>query len=120
MLRGSVDVDLALQHVEPQANRWDFGIAYQHSNRDEEFVYWVELHTAATSEVEVVIRKARWLLDWLKNGGKRLAVFEKEILWVSSGATHFTLGATQKKRMAEAGLQHAGNRLRIPDRRRTE
>ena len=115
-----MDVDLALRHVQPEANRWDFGIAYKHSNRDEEFVYWVELHTAATSEVGVVIRKARWLLDWLKNGGKRLAVFEKEILWVSSGATHFTLGATQKKRMAEAGLQHAGNRLRISDRRRTE
>jgi hypothetical protein len=60
-LTGSVDVDTAYQKVAPQSNRWDFGIADQHTNRKHEIVYWVELHTASDSEVKVVIKKAQWL-----------------------------------------------------------
>jgi hypothetical protein len=114
-LRGSVDVDTAWQKLDPHGNRWDFGIAYQHTNRDEEFVYWVELHTASDSQVKKVIAKANWLLNWLRNGGKLLAAFEREIIWVSSGKTSFTLTAPQKKQMAMAGLTHCGSKLRILD-----
>ena len=38
-LRGSVDVDTALQSREPNANRWDFAIGHLHSNRRSEFIY---------------------------------------------------------------------------------
>lgn len=114
-LRGSVDLDTAWQQLDPHGNRWDFGIAYQHSNRKDEFVYWVETHTASDSEVKKVIKKAQWLLQWLKSGGKLLAQFECEIIWVSSGATTFTLNAPQKKLMALAALKHRGSKLRILD-----
>lgn len=116
-LRGSVDVDSALKAVDPHGHRWDYGIAYQHTDRKNEFVYWVELHTAGDHEVDRVIAKARWLLRWLETGGKRLAPFEREIVWVSSGATAMTLSATQRKRMAISGLAHRGSTLRIRDQR---
>lgn len=117
-LAGSVDVDTANQKAEPNANRWDFGIAYRHTvPKDLEVVYWVETHTASTSEVSVVIRKAAWLRRWFKAQGKLLAKFEKEIFWVSSGATTFTLSSTQKKQMAEQGLRHVGSKLRIRNKR---
>ena len=116
-LRGSIDVDAAWRPIQPNANRWDFGIAYQHSDRQEEFVYWVETHTANDSQVKVVIRKAQWLLAWLKNGGRPLNKFERDIVWVSSGATKFTLTAPQKKQMAAAGLRNCGSRLRIRGQR---
>jgi hypothetical protein len=116
-LRGSVDVDKALQKVEPNANRWDFGIAYQHADLKEEFVYWVELHTASDSQVKVVIRKAEWLRRWLGNGKNPLNDFQREFIWVSSGATTFTLTSPQKKTMAAAGLMHSGLKLHIPDKR---
>jgi hypothetical protein len=117
-LCGSVYIDTALQQAEPRANRWDYGIAYQHSNRQNEFVYWVEPHTASDSQVNKVIKKAQWLLEWLKNGGRPMAQFEREIIWVSSGATTFTLNAPRKKQMAEVGLIHRGQKLKILDRRR--
>lgn len=116
-LRGSVDVDTALQKVEPNANRWDFGIAYQHTDRDSEVVYWTELHTASDSQVKVVIAKARWLLDWLKKSGQELDPFERDIVWVSSGSTRFTLTSPQQKQMAAAGLRHVGSKLRIRNQR---
>ena len=116
-LTGSVDVDNALQRIEPSANRWDYGIAYQHTNRNEEVIYWTEVHTASDSEVKVVIRKALWLRGWLKAGGKKLAAFESDIVWASSGTTTFQLTGPQRKQMAQAGLQQVGSRLRIRDQR---
>jgi hypothetical protein len=116
-LAGSVDVDTALQKDEPQANRWDFAIAYQHTNRRQEFIYWTELHTASDSQVKVVIKKAQWLINWLKKGGQPLADFERDILWVSSGKTSFNLTGYQQKQMAAAGLRHVGSKLRIRNQR---
>jgi len=42
-LTGSADIDTAFQKLDPNANRWDFAIAYQHANRTAEFIYWLEL-----------------------------------------------------------------------------
>lgn len=116
-LVGSVDVDSALQQAEPNANRWDFAIAYQHTNRDAEVIYWTELHTASDSEVKLVIRKAVWLRGWLKADGRKMAAFERDIVWVSSGPTSFQLTGPQRKQMAQAGLRHVGSRLRIRNKR---
>lgn len=117
-LRGSVDIDTALLHIDPNGHRWDFAIAYKHLDRAKEVIYWAEFHTASDSQVNIVIRKALWLLNWLREGGKLLAQFESDVVWVSSGATTFTLSAPQKKRMAQTGLRHVGGTLQIPNNRR--
>lgn len=75
-----MELDTAYLKLMPQSNRWDFGIAFQHSDRVNEVVYWVELHTASDSQVTVVIKKAKWLLEWMKGEGKPLAGFDKEII----------------------------------------
>lgn len=116
-LGGSVDIDAANKRVDPNGNRWDFAVAYAHTNRTKEVVYWVELHTASDSQVGKVILKAQWLLGWLRGDGALLNSFEKEILWVSSGATTFSLSAPQRKQMAQAGLKHGGGVLRIPNKK---
>lgn len=116
-LVGSVDIDSALQEAEPNANRWDFAIVYQHTNRDAEVIYWTELHTANDSEIKVVIKKALWLRGWLKTDGRNLTEFERDIVWVSSGPTSFQLTGPQRKQMAQAGLRHVGRCLRIRNKR---
>jgi hypothetical protein len=117
-LRGSADIDAALLKAEPNANRWDFAIAYQHTNPNAaEFIYFVELHTASDSQVSVVIRKAQWLVNWLQNDGRLLAAFDHDIVWVSSGSTSFTPSATKLKQMALLGMRHCGTILRIRNKR---
>lgn len=113
-LKGSVDVDGALQEQEPNAHRWDFAIGYRHANRQKDCVYWVEIHTADDKEVGVVLDKLRWLRVWLSGNGIPLNQFERDFIWVSSGATSFTLSAPQLKQFAQLGLQHKGKVLRIP------
>lgn len=116
-LAGSVDVDAAWRQIDPRASRWDFAVAYRHSIPNREFVYWTEMHTASDSEVKVVIKKAQWLLNWLRNEGHHLARFEREIIWVSSGATKLNLTGYQQKQMATVGLRHIGAKLRIRNQR---
>jgi hypothetical protein len=115
-LRGSFYVDKALQQLEPNAYRWDFAIGHEH-DRNQECIYWVEIHTASDSEVNVVLNKLRWLKAWLITDGQALNKFEREFIWVSSGATHFTLNSPQQKQFAVLGLQHKGKILRIPNTR---
>jgi hypothetical protein len=113
-LKGSVDVDSALQGREPNAHRWGFAIGYRHANRQNDCVYWIEIHTANDEEVKVVLDKLRWLRAWLTGDGKFLDQFERDFIWVSSGATSFTLDAPLVKQFAQLGLQHKGKVLRIP------
>ena len=116
-LTGSVDVDKALRQAEPNAHRWDFAIGYQHSNKPHDWIYWVEIHTASDSQVSVVLDKLRWLKSWLAKEGMALARFDRDFIWVSSGATSFTLTSPQQKQFAQLGLQHKGRVLRIPNKR---
>ena len=116
-LTGSADIDKALKKAQPNAHRWDYGIGYRHTNRDGECIYWVELHTASDEEVNVVLDKLRWLKEWLAGEGQRLNEFERDFIWVSSGATSFTLTSPQQKKFAQMGLQHRGRLLHIPSAR---
>jgi hypothetical protein len=119
LLRGSADVDSAVQPHQPNAHRWDFAIGFRHTDRSQDCVYWVEVHTGNNKEVKVVLEKLRWLRAWLTGDGIHLSRFERDFIWVSSGATSFTLGAPQLKQFAQLGLQHRGSVLRIPSRRST-
>ncbi|MCC7385463.1 MAG: hypothetical protein IT384_26675 [Deltaproteobacteria bacterium] len=116
-LSGSVDIDSAYAALEPNAHRWDYAIGYRHTDRSGEVVYWVEMHTASDGETGRVIDKARWLLAWFGRSGTALGCFERDIVWVSSGSTHLTPTAPQKKVMATLGLRQVGGQLRIPSRR---
>ena len=118
-ITGSVDVDTALMRIpkHAQANRWDFAIGYKHADRKVECVYWVELHTASTSQVDVVIEKLRWLVRWLNGEGKALDGFERDFVWVSSGDTHYSLNSSQRRTIADLGLRQTGSRLAISKNR---
>lgn len=113
-LRGSVDIDTAWGRLDPHGNRWDFAIGYQHANRSDEFVYWVETHTGSDSQIKVMLKKLAWLKNWMAGDGKELAKFEKQYVWAPSGATSFTEGATQVKKLADQGLHYSGAVFRIP------
>ncbi|MGO8674917.1 MAG: hypothetical protein ACLQVX_03480 [Limisphaerales bacterium] len=116
-LRGSADVDTALRLRNPNANRWDFAIGYQHTNRDGEFIYWVETHTGRDNQIKDVLKKLEWLKTWLRRDGQHLDKFDRDIIWVSSGHTFFTKGSAQVKMLAQRGLLYSGAVLRIPNER---
>jgi hypothetical protein len=113
-LRGSVDIDRAWMALDPQGNRWDFAIGYKHQNRSDEFIYWVETHTGADDQIAVMFRKLTWLKTWLNGAGRKLAEFERLFVWVPSGATSFSQGSPQVRKLADKGIIYSGSRFRIP------
>lgn len=113
-LLGSVDIDTALKKLEPDANRWDFAIGYQHGNRSDEFVYWVETHAGSDGQIKVMEKKVAWLKNWMNGDGKEMAKFDRQIVWAPSGATSFTKGATQVRQLADKGIFYSGSVFRIP------
>ena len=121
-ITGSAYVDEALKRVREhaEAHRWDFGIGYRHTNRRNEVLYWVEIHTANDHGLTLVLEKLRWLRGWLASDGRLLACFEREFVWVSSGKTSFMPTSAQAKQFALLGLKHRGRVLRIPDERPDE
>ena len=56
---GSVDIDKETVSLYPGENRWDYAFSCNGK------VYYVEVHSANTSEVSTVIRKLQWLKSWL-------------------------------------------------------
>ena len=113
-LRGSVDIDTAWMALDPHGNRWDFAIGYQHLNRSDEFIYWVETHTGADDQIGVMFRKLTWLKTWLKGAGRKLAEFDSLYVWIPSGATSFTQGSSQVRKLADKGIIYSGSKFRIP------
>lgn len=63
---GSVDIDKETMHLYPSENRWDYAFACEGK------VYYVEVHSAITSEVRTVINKLNWLKRWLASEAPEL------------------------------------------------
>jgi len=52
---GSVDIDECVKSKYPNSNRWDYCVGYGNQ------VYFIEVHSANTSEVGTMLAKLQWL-----------------------------------------------------------
>ena len=93
---GSVDIDAALAKKYPAANRWDYAIGYKSK------IYFVEVHSANTSEVSVVLKKLQWLKDWLNEKAPEMNRHKgvPSFTWIQSGNFNILRGSPQY-RLAE-------------------
>ncbi len=66
LLGGSVDVDAATMALYPNDNRWDYAFDYDGE------VFFIEVHSANTSETSTVLRKLEWLKVWLREQAPKL------------------------------------------------
>jgi hypothetical protein len=112
-LSGSVDVDKALQPLQPNANRWDYVVAGKIANSVTERLYWIEVHPASSSHnVREIQNKLDWLLGWLQ--GQLLDRYKREFLWLASGKSVFHQNSPQVKILAGKGIQFKGRHFTIP------
>ncbi len=92
---GSADIDGDCRPAAPNANRWDYVIGYNRPGRV--VAYFVEVHSANTSDVARIEKKLDWLVrEFLREAKSiRLAVLPKEIHWVASGKVKILKHAPQ-------------------------
>ena len=58
-INGSLDIDAMTVNLYPDSYRWDYAISYDGE------VFYIEVHSAITSEVSKMIKKLQWLKSWL-------------------------------------------------------
>lgn len=82
LLGGSVDIDLATVELYPNENRWDYAFDYNGET------FFIEVHTASTSETSTVLRKLDWLKVWLREQAPKLEKLKSKVIppfyWVQS------------------------------------
>lgn len=93
----SVDIDAAMREAWPQAPRWDYGVWYGASRPQ---VAFIEPHKARSEEVDLVIRKQRWLKDLLAG----TAMPTPRWYWLASGRVLIPRGSSYYRRLIQAGI----------------
>jgi len=118
---GSIELDEALRQESghASASRWDYGLGYQDPAGQESAV-WVEVHSAETGEVSTVLKKLRWLKDYLQGtcpGLWSLTLATPEALrfvWVASGRYAIPTNSPKMRELRTAGLDPPVKRLVVP------
>jgi hypothetical protein len=102
---GSVDIDEDLREQFPTENRWDYAVGYRGSDNIEK-AFFIEVHSAETSEISCVIRKAQNLKAWAVHNAPDLwnMTVPREIHWVASGRCDLRLNDSYRRRLALVGL----------------
>ena len=96
LIDGSVDIDEAVRDKYPEDSRWDFVVGYANE------AFFIEVHPAATSNVDEMVNKVKWLKDWLASSASDLRKLHKKDVyyWVPSGRVSILKGSVQDRKIA--------------------
>ena len=100
---GSMYLDNLLASLYPGCKTWDYGIGVV--GRAWEWLVFVEVHSAHSSNVSEVIEKHLTLQLWLQGHGKPLAGIKHVCVWVASGTIRIPSHTPQAKLLAKHGLK---------------
>ena len=111
-LTGSIDLDSALKREPGHAGapRWDYGLGYKPPKGSEQAV-WIEVHPATTKEVSKVLRKLRWLRDWLNGEAEQLSRLTDRadarirFVWIASAGVKIPRNSPQARQLNSRGIQ---------------
>ncbi len=82
---GSVDIDACVAKYYPNESRWDYVFGYKGE------AFFIEVHSADTSEVGVVLKKLQWLKNWLNSQAPELNKIKAKgqtFYWIQSKGNH--------------------------------
>jgi hypothetical protein len=103
LLQGSIDIDACTRVKYPGENRWDYAFAYN----DE--VLFVEVHSANTGQVRTVLKKLRWLKDWLNQQAPEINKLKSKkrspFYWIQSKSFAIPKTSPQYRYAQAAGLK---------------
>ena len=107
LLQGSVDIDTCTATKYPNSNRWDYSFAYNGQ------VFFIEVHSANSSEVSTVLRKLKWLREWLNEKApeinKQKAKSQTAFYWIQSKNFAIPKTSPQYRAAEAAGLKPIAN-----------
>ncbi|WP_055075044.1 hypothetical protein [Pseudanabaena sp. 'Roaring Creek'] len=100
--QGSVDIDVAVKSIYPNACRWDYVVGYGDQR------YFIEVHSAKTNEVKAVLNKLQWLKDFLVKDAPKLDNGKRSFYWIASNGIHILPNSPQFRQLATKGIKVVG------------
>jgi hypothetical protein len=101
--QGSLNIDDCVARKYPALNRWDYAFSYKSE------VFFVEVHSANTGDVRVVLRKLQWLKDWLHAHAPKINSLKAKnrtpYYWIQSNGFHIPNSSPQSRIAAQAGIK---------------
>jgi len=97
---GSMDIDNACKKSNPNDPLWDYLICVKKDHSEN--LAMIEIHGATGKEVESLIRKKKWVVQWLEKTD--LIKFPKAFIWVASGKCAITANSRYPKILAKNGI----------------
>lgn len=101
LINGSVFLEECLANNYHHANFWDYMVSYNSK------IYFVEVHPAETGNISEMIKKVKWLKDWLNNSGvqfKHMKSNNYPYRWVASGRVNIVKNSSQGRRLTKSGI----------------
>lgn len=101
LIEGSVDIDTCTTAKYPNSYRWDYVFAYDGK------AYFVEVHSANTSEVRTVLNKLKWLKDWLNHHATEINKLKAKtpFYWIQSKGFAIPKTSPQYRAASNAGIK---------------
>jgi hypothetical protein len=99
---GSLDIDACTTKKYPNDSRWDYALSYNNE------VFFVEVHSANTNEVQAVLKKLQWLKDWLRLKApaiNQLKAKKEPFCWIQSSKFSIPKQSQQYRQIVQAGLK---------------
>ena len=95
---GSLDIDSTTKRLYPNAARWDYAVEYDGET------FFIEVHPASTTKLDVMLSKLEWLKGWLKTEAPRIDALKAKSKhpyhWVHTGSSKIVKGSKQYKQLA--------------------
>ncbi|MFN4144359.1 MAG: hypothetical protein ACK4GN_00930 [Runella sp.] len=101
LLEGSVDIDSCTSKKYPNSNRWDYVFSYKGE------AYFIEVHSADSSEVRTVLNKLQWLKDWLTQHAPEINRLRAKnpFYWIQSKGFAIPKTSPQYRAASAAGIK---------------
>lgn len=118
---GSVDLDSALARMKEfaSANRWDYGVGFKPAT-GRECAIWIEVHGAKDKETGTLVRKVKWLKDYLKQHAPDLwsmtlaSPEQLRFVWLGTKSVHLPKNSPEYRRVSQEGITLHGTVLNLP------
>jgi hypothetical protein len=102
-LEGSLDIDTNTTSIYSRENRWDYAFSYKGET------FFIEVHSANSSEVSTVLKKLQWLKDWLHHKAPEINKLKAKSVtpyyWVQSKGFSIPQTSPQYRAAVAAGLR---------------
>ncbi len=103
-ITGSVNIEECTKPSCHNANHWDYAVGYRRHDGYEK-TYFIDVHSAQTSEIKTVVKKAEFLKAWATQNAPDLWVMPREICWVAKGdGVNIRWTDAYRRLLAKAGI----------------